>query len=95
MIVVMVVIVIVIVIVTIQFERLRRDQAINIFREKLSRLDVLKIFGELSLADQDVFLIEDPIVIGIMKHLIFFTIFFVNDKTTFSIIKRPRVMIFF
>ena len=87
--VVVVVIVIVIVIVTIQFERLRRDQAINIFREKLSRLDVLKIFGELSLADQDVFLIEDSIVVGIVKHLIFFPIFFVDDKTSFSIAKCP------
>ena len=87
--VVVVVVVIVIVIVTIQFERLRRDQAINIFREKLSRLDVLKIFSEFPLADQDVFLIEDSIVIGIMKHLIFFTIFFVDNKTSFSIVKCP------
>ena len=78
--VVVVVIMIVIVIVTIQFERLRRDQAINIFREKLSRLDVLKIFGELSLADQDVFLIEDSIVVGIVKHLIFFPIFLWTTK---------------
>ena len=89
MIVVMVVVVVVVVVVTIKFERLRRDQTINIFWEKLSRLDILKIFSEFPLTDQHVFLIEDSIVVGIVKHLIFFPIFFVDDKTSFTIAKCP------
>ena len=80
--------------ISLAIKRLCCDDTINILGQETSGLHISKTFLKSSLRNQLVVLIKNSIVIGILKHLIFFAIFLVNNKPRLALIKHPRVVVF-